>query len=198
MESVDWLTSRGVSSVEFQLADTLQRYNQMWRYNLDEDRANRRSRSLGDKWLVTNSSTIRYAMSVFDHVTVSRWDYWLNQPEVSNIVRNLTRLTTNDVRLKSALSADIERYLQSRKTRVDSNRVTLSRAFLIEEMAVSAVSVLIEPANEIYPGERQKAELYLVQDYQGSARWIEALRRLTFIDLRPHEQGPNAPCIHEG
>jgi hypothetical protein len=165
-----WVRSKGFESIEYQVSDTLQRHNFIWRDRLDYEKSIARSIQVGEQWIAQNSSVIQLCFQAFDKVSVSRWDFWINHKDFEEKNKFFHNLYTKDEGFRKVIDAEIENYFEKAGRTLLPDRKKLSKNFLIEEIAVSEISAEYFPANEIYPGPRFEPEQFLVKsDISGIA-----------------------------
>lgn len=159
-----WLKNEGVGEIEYQVSDTLQRYNFIWRNRVNLKVARNQSLQAGEQWLTQNSPTTQFCQKVFNKFSVTRWDFWIQQKEFIEKRNFFYRLCENDSGFQAAIDEEIETYFNKLKRSLNPSRKKLSKDFLLEEIAVSEISTKYFPANEIYPGPRFRPEQYLVEN----------------------------------
>jgi len=160
----DWINQQGFPAIEYQLSDTLQRHNFMWRDQLSPGRARARAIHSGEQWLSQNFPVIQLCFQNFEKVSISRWDFWIQHKEFPEMRTFFKELSVSNAGFRDALDEEIESYFNKSKRSLNEERKKLSLEFLIEEIAVSEISAKFYPANEIYPGPRFLPEQYLVEN----------------------------------
>lgn len=174
-----WVSEQGFKAIEYQVSDTLQRHNLMWRDHLTWEQSRAKSIQTGEKWLFQNSSAIQLCYQMFDSVSISRWNFWIRHNDFAQEKKFFTDLFQTDSGFMAAVDSEIESYFVKSGRTLTEERKKLSRDFLIEEIAVSEISAKYFPANEIYPGPRFGPDQYLVEaDIPGIA-----MKELKFIHL---------------
>ena len=179
----EWVRRQGFTSIDYQVSDTLQRHNYIWRDSLQIENARAQAIETGERWLTQNSAVIQLCYQAYDRVSVSRWDFWIRHPEFRGEEEFFWRLFKSDDGFRNAIDQEVEKYFSKAGRTLNKQRRELSRKFLIEETAVSEVSSKHYPANEIYPGPRFGPEQYLIaQGIDGVSMKEESFIHLQFVD----------------
>lgn len=178
---LSWLVASGCRDVDIQIADTLQRHNLVWQYGVSPRRAEMRARDVGREWVGRNGRSLNFGMSAFRSFSVSHWDFWTKSDEFPDVLASVHEIAETDSRFDALLDSEARSFFERIGRTPKADRVAMSRAFLLEEIAVSELVARRDPTNEIYPGARPQAELYLASDLAMTARF--ALHRANFIEV---------------
>ncbi len=162
-----WLKNQGLTSVEFQVADTLQKHNISWRNKCSTDQALSDAYKTGNDWFSVNAASFKYCYENFSFFCISRWEDWMKHTGFSEAKESLQKLLETDNGFRDAINQEIELYFEKTGRSLSKERRKISQNFLIEEMAVSEISARYWPANEIYPGPRFIPEIYLEESKIG-------------------------------
>ncbi len=152
---VAWSKER-FDKVIFCANDTLQRFNLMYEQSISEQEANMRSADLGQEWVKRNLSIIETAKTA----QIVRWDEWKTKPKYPKGFLQTEWLYQNNNEFKQAIDDNVvaiwERRQKHDAALYNPERfeefVSLSRRYLIEEMATFALMYAEEKAIDIYPG----------------------------------------------
>ena len=152
-----------VRDVEFQIADTLHRYNSIWQHDLDETQASEHARRIGDEWLDKNQETLLFCCRSFSSVSVKRWDFWIEKKDYRESLKKIESIYETDEDFRKLIDEEVEGYFQSIGRSLTNVRKELSIRYLLEEISVSEMTAS-EHVNEIYPGKRFPPEDYLARE----------------------------------
>lgn len=190
---LNWLSSEGVTDIELQVSDTLQRHNYRWQRRKNKTRCHQMAIDAGHIWLKKNQNVIQDCLHKFVKVSITKWDFWLNDPDHSAIENGLRNLLITDDGFSRAVDDEIEKYFLYLERSVKPERKKKCLDYLMEEIAVSEVSARAYLTNEIYPGPRFIPEEYLQLRYPN----YYSLSGMNFVhvDFDPVENDAIRPLI---
>lgn len=165
-----WLRDQGISDLELQVSDTLQRHNLIWRKKAGPGRAEALSKTKGDLWIRRNKQTIGFCAKAFNRFVISRWEYWLDHrgyPEALDFVKSLM---DTDAAFREAVEKEASAYFLRVGHSLTLDRLELSKNFILEELAVSIVTSTFDPRMEIYPGSVMRPERHIATKYPDKIR----------------------------
>lgn len=155
---VDWLNRAGFSEGRVDFSDTLHRYNVMMDEGLDEHSARKRILEDSDAWITRNHRTLDKL--VMPHELIS-WDRWLHHPKFSAYKAEFERAYQNNPHFRQAILNDVGHYFSRRDdlalSQVEPEKIELSVAFLIEELAAHSILYGEYPCAVVYPGREQES-----------------------------------------
>ena len=162
---VIWLAQQRVSELEFQVSDTLQRHNFEWRKSVKHQVAATLAHNAGEEWLNRNRNAITLSTTLFEKVSIVRWNFWIERKDHKLIEEEFRSLSGTDPEFAKSLEAEVSKYFLKSKRTDQKERREKSLDFLLEEIAVSELSARDYLTNEIYPGQRFLPEEYLISRY---------------------------------
>lgn len=178
---LNWVGNQNIENIELQISDTLQKYNLIWRKKIEPIDAKAMADQVGIHWLQDNRNAIWSALENFDKVSVSHWENFTRHAKFKDTVLKFQDLYDNDIGFRGAVVDEVNGYFIRINRSATKARKELSTQYLIEELAVSEITSRYMPANEIYPGPRHKAEIYLCNS--GILEHDFFLRDMSFIQL---------------
>lgn len=142
--------------IQFCVNDTLQRFNLMFEKGISEEQAFKITASLGKAWIVRNRPIIQKA----PQAEIMRWEDWKSRPRYPKGFLQTEWLYQNNEEFKKAIDDNISA-IWSRRQKADPHIYTedkfaafksLSKRYLIEEMAAFSLMYSTEEAIDVYPG----------------------------------------------
>lgn len=151
----EWSKAR-FEKVIFCANDTLQRFNLMYEQAFSEAEAYQTASALGQAWITRNLTVI----AQMEQAETVRWEQWKANSKYSKGFLKIEWLYQNNPEFKEAIDENIlaiwKRKQKSDAILYDDKRFTefasLSRQYLLEEMAVFSLMYETETAIDIYPG----------------------------------------------
>lgn len=182
-----WLKNNGITEVEFQISDTLQRHNFLWRKQVGLEKATKLSLFAGDQWIDQNIPTAQFCGKTFNKFNTNRWNFWLQQKDFIKKRNFFYQLSEDDLGFQAAIDEEIELYFKKLGRSLNPSRRKHSKDFLIEEIAVSEISAQYFPANEIYPGPRFIPDQYLLE--HDISKYKIHIKDMNFIHVEFKDNG---------
>jgi tRNA-dependent cyclodipeptide synthase len=150
--TVEW-AARHFARIRIDVADTLQRHRLMGE-GIPPNEAWARTRRAGEEWIARATPILNAAGTPY---TVIRWDEWLRRREYLAVHDAYTELEHSDPVLQPAIEADIAAFIARHQKRGepfadDAFIRAVSRAYLIEELAVITLQGAVQRSARIYPG----------------------------------------------
>jgi len=151
----DWCKAR-FEQVVFSVNDTLQRFNLMFEQAIGEEESQLTSSMLGKEWINRNMPII----AGIPQAKIITWDEWKNRPAYPKGFLQTEWLYSNNNEFRQSIDSNIAAIW---KRRVHSSAdlyipgrydtfFSLSRRYLLEEMATFALMYETKEAIDIYPG----------------------------------------------
>lgn len=162
----EWAKYR-FKKVNFCVNDTLQRFNIMFEEHLSEKEAQETSTRLGKEWVIRNMPII----NDISQAQIITWEEWKSRPTYPKGFLQIEWLYANNKEFHQAIEKNIEEIWKRReKFRPDIYRpdnysgfFSLSKKYLLEEIATFSLMYDAEEAIDIYPG----TTLYAATLFQG-------------------------------
>ncbi|HEY8963210.1 MAG TPA: tRNA-dependent cyclodipeptide synthase [Alphaproteobacteria bacterium] len=165
----EWAAAR-FDHVTLIVSDTLQRHNIALTSGIDEDIAHIISRKQGDLWLARNQRAIQN----LPHVTITRWDQWLNHPDYVETYNALFALYRNEPTVRQAITQKAEGFNTRHASDNDLQQassaqiINTSIHYILEEVAAFAIMFADDESINIYPGDWFKDIFETVSDHNNS------------------------------
>lgn len=150
-----WLAPR-FDVVHICVNDTLQRFGRMIDHeDIDEDTARAWAERDGQEWRTRNGH-----LFTAPHVRLIHWDHWLDNPRFAATLDQISHLYDHNREFTHAIDGNIQA-LWERRRRQDPARypaakflrfATLSRRYLLEEIAAFSLMYEDQIAIDVYPG----------------------------------------------
>lgn len=141
------------------LGDTLQRFTMALDEDNSEDFFYKKTRELGDQWIIKNSNLLSALEIPFEIV---RWDIFLAHPQFSKRLLLIQKTYLKEPEYQKALDKNIEEYLERIQSK-NALKIPLEKAkklclnYLQEECAAMLIWVEKNCEFELYPSVRAKA-----------------------------------------
>jgi tRNA-dependent cyclodipeptide synthase len=151
--AVEW-AARHFEHIRVDVSDTLQRHRLIGEGAAPAEAA-RASLRAGDRWIAEAMPVLAGCGRPF---TIVRWNTWLQHPEFPAVQGAYSWLATSDPVLRAAVARDIDGFITRQARRgaplpADETAArAMSRAYLIEELAVITLQGAAERSARIYPG----------------------------------------------
>ncbi|CAB4141085.1 Cyclodileucine synthase [uncultured Caudovirales phage] len=148
------LANRKFQSMNFLVADTLNRHHLVHDQPIGEAAAELLARQAGDLWLNENQ-TARAAVAI--PTDFSRWDDWRHRPITQDYAKFLGDLFHRNDLFKQAVLKDVEEFGRRRAQQgqpIGVSRLLGCYRYLLEELAVDlAIAETDGPIAYLYPGK---------------------------------------------
>lgn len=153
----EWARER-FGSFEVSLGDTLIAHNYRTVGHpklgvLEPAAAFEEARADGDRWIESNSTTLKDGLPVGCRVV--RWDNWKSHAKFEPTLAAIREGTTTDTAFDHSVRQDIAQYLARRKVEMASMSATAVSElteYILEELAVYAIQAMERPTVNLYPG----------------------------------------------
>lgn len=148
----NWVADR-FDTVTVCVNDTLQRFNHMFT-GMSEEEAYSKSESDGREWIERNQARWRH----LPNIKIVRWDTWKNDPNFKDKLSEAKKRYDEDSSFRNEVDQEILSFWQRRLSSGDANKddyerfKKLSKAYLLEEIAVFPIMSRNSSAVDIYPG----------------------------------------------
>jgi len=143
-----------VNELLFLVADSLNRYNYMLKFRINEKTAVKKSHIEGEQVLNMLFKIISDNKITKPLITIKKWDEYV--PFISDVQNNLEYLLKHNPMFRNDLTILSQKYLKDKigLDYMDSDSIKISSKYIIEEMAISIyISEYTKYHCEIYPGE---------------------------------------------
>ncbi len=157
------LSKLNYSKIEIQVADTLHRFNLVWKKEVTLSEAHKISLQDGEKWLSKNRKFLMDENIAAD-IHLTRWDDWLQHPYFKKYYTLICDLFDTDKIFHERIHSDVYQYFKRTLEEMEEEKIKLSIRYLIEELAVAGLTNNVDPAIEAYPGPQLTSQEYLSQN----------------------------------